>query len=239
MNVSNTYELIIAAKNNDESALNNLVSANIPLVKSIVSKFLNRGVEYEDLLQIGSIGLIKAIQKFDTSFNVQFSTYAVPMIMGEIKRFLRDNGSIKVSRSLKELAYKVKKVKDEINVNYNRDASLNEIAQLLNVDVNDIVLALDAVKIPMSLDDKSYDEDNKTSIIDVIKDENIDNNAIVDRIMLQNIIADLPIRDRQIIIMRYFQDKTQTEIAKALNISQVQVSRLENKILKNLKKEIS
>lgn len=234
----NSYSTIIKAQNGDEEALNSLISNNIALVKSIVAKFLNRGVEYDDLMQIGSIGLVRAIQKFDTGYDVKFSTYAVPMIMGEIKRYLRDNGAIKVSRSLKETAYKAMKAGEDIKNRLGREATLEEISQEIGVEIDDIIMSLDSVKAPMSLDEAMYDDNSKTTILESLEDSKEAVENVIDRIMLKQMLSKLPVRDRQIIVLRYFYDKTQSEVARSLNISQVQVSRLENKILKMLKQDI-
>lgn len=234
----NSYESILKAQEGDEYALNALVGGNIALVKSIVAKFLNRGVEFDDLMQIGSIGLIRAVQRFDTSYDVKFSTYAVPMIMGEIKRFLRDNGTIKVSRTLKEIACKAIRISEEIKNQLGREATLEEVADKLEISVDDLVVAMDSIKTPMSLDEALYDDNDKSTILDSLQDNNQTGETVLDRIMLKQMLSQLPVRDRQIIILRYFQDKTQSEVARQLNISQVQVSRLEGKILKQLKNEI-
>lgn len=234
----NSYESIISAQQGDGDALNSIISGNIALVKSIVAKFLNRGVEYEDLVQIGSIGLIKAVQKFDTSYDVKFSTYAVPMIMGEIKRFLRDNGTIKVSRSLKETAHKAMRVSEEIKNSMGREATIEEISSRLEISTDELIMAMDSIRAPMSLDEALYDDNNKSTLIDSLEDTKQTADSFLDRIMLKQMLLKLPVRDRQIIMLRYFQDQTQSEVARQLNISQVQVSRLENKILKNLKQDI-
>ncbi len=160
------------------------------------------------------------------------------MIMGEIKRFLRDNGTVKVSRSLKETAYKAMRIGEKLKETLNRDATLNEISKELGISDDELLLALDSVKSPMSLDDTSYDEDSKMSLLDTLRDESFSDESMVDKIMLKQMLSSLSARDRQIIVLRYFHDKTQSEVARVLNISQVQVSRLENKILKSLKQNI-
>ncbi|NLO83768.1 MAG: RNA polymerase sporulation sigma factor SigF [Clostridiales bacterium] len=232
-----TIRLIQYAQNGDAKAKEELVNNNIALVKSIVKRFLNRGYEYEDLFQIGVIGLIKAINNYNPEFNVQFSTYAVPMIMGEIKRFLRDDGPIKVSRSLKELAGKVQIVKEKLKDTINREPTINEIAQEIGCPPEEIVHALEANRIPASIYDVIYeDDDNPIHLIDKIHQDNNQMGKLVDRIMLKEMLLKLDKRERAIIIMRYFQDRTQSDIANELGISQVQVSRIERKVLSKMRK---
>jgi len=225
-------ELINRAQNGDEQAKEELVKRNIALVKSIVKRFLNRGYEYEDLFQIGVIGLIKAINNYNPAFNVQFSTYAVPMIMGEIKRFLRDDGPIKVSRSLKELASRAQTVKEQLKNKLCREPTINEIAGEMGVSPEEIVHAMEANRIPSSIYDIIYeDDDNPILLIDKIHQDTSQMGKLIDRIMLKEMLAKLDRRERAIIIMRYFQDRTQSDIANELGISQVQVSRIEKKVL--------
>lgn len=230
-------KLIQDAQNGDSRAKEELVNGNIALVKSIVKRFLNRGYEYEDLLQIGVIGLIKAINNYNPEFKVQFSTYAVPMIMGEIKRFLRDDGPIKVSRSLKELAVKVQTVKERLKNILYREPTINEIANELECSPEEIVHALEANRIPSSIYDVIYeDEDNPILLIDKIHQDSNQMGKLVDRILLKEMLSKLDKRERAIIIMRYFQDRTQSDIANELGISQVQVSRIERKVLSKMRK---
>ena len=224
------------AQKGDEEAKEILVRKNIALVKSIVKKFLNRGHEYEDLFQLGSIGLLKAIQNYDPKYDVRFSTYAVPMIMGEIKRFLRDDGMIKVSRSLKELVVKSAAVRDQLKVQLGRDPSIQEIADAVGATPEEIVYAMDAVRTPASIHDIIYeDEDNPILIIDKIAENRSETDDAMERITLKELLSKLDKRERTIIIMRYFRDKTQSEIAEMLNISQVQVSRIEKKVLNKMR----
>lgn len=225
-----TLSLLERAQKGDEEAKEILVRKNIALVKSIVKKFLNRGHEYEDLFQLGSIGLLKAIQNYDPKYDVRFSTYAVPMIMGEIKRFLRDDGMIKVSRSLKELVVKSAAVRDQLKVQLGRDPSIQEIADAVGATPEEIVYAMDAVRTPASIHDIIYeDEDNPILLIDKIAENRSETDDAMERITLKELLSKLDKRERTIIIMRYFRDKTQSEIAEMLNISQVQVSRIEKK----------
>ena len=229
--------LIINAKAGDRQAQATLVEKNVGLVWSIVKRFQNRGYEIDDLYQIGSIGLIKAINKFDASYDVKFSTYAVPMIIGEIKRFIRDDGIIKVSRSLKEIASKARITKEIISKELGREPSVNEVAERMNVSPEELVLALEAGCTPESLYSTVGEGDNTPILL--IDRINADNNSsevdLIDKIAIRQILDSLDTRERQIIILRYFKEKTQVQIAKLLGISQVQVSRIEKKILKDIK----
>jgi RNA polymerase sporulation-specific sigma factor len=225
------------AKNGSEEAREKIVEDNTGLVWSVVRRFLGRGHDAEDLFQIGCIGLIKAIQKFDRSYDVRFSTYAVPMIMGEIKRYIRDDGIIKVSRSLKELAAKAKRAKDSLQKSLGREPSVSEIADSLKVDVSELVLALDSMNAPESL--SSTQGEDERELIEKI-DEGADTEGeIIDRLAINEALSRLKPRERQIIVLRYFSQKTQTQIAQMLGISQVQVSRIEKKVLRDMRKTIS
>lgn len=232
LNHEETIQLIKKAQNGDKQAKDKLVEFNLGLVLSIIKKFQNRGYERDDLFQLGSIGLIKAIQNFDTSYEVRFSTYAVPMIMGEIKRFIRDDGLIKVSRSLKETYHKVHLIKEKLSKDLNREPTLAEISNELGIDKEDIIMSLEAGYMPEYLYDTIHQDDGSpVLLIDKISKESVEDISIIDKITLKEIISKLEPRERQIVVMRYFQDKTQTEVAKKLGISQVQVSRIEKKIL--------
>lgn len=234
-----TLELIKRAQDGDKEAQSALVKGNIGLIKSIVKRFLNRGYEYEDLFQLGSIGLLKAIKNFDIRYNVRFSTYAVPMIVGEIKRFLRDDGMIKVSRSLKEINGKMKQVKERLTRDLGREPSLNEISEELGIPTEDLVMAIDAMAAPEYLYDTIHQDDGSPIfLIDKVSADEDHNAEMLDRITLKEIISKLKPRERQIIIMRYFQDKTQTQIAEKLGISQVQVSRIEKKIIEKMRQSL-
>jgi RNA polymerase sporulation-specific sigma factor len=231
-----TLELIQKAQNEDRDAKNTLVSYNLGLVRSVLKRFANRGYEKEDLYQLGCIGLVKAIEKFDFNYNVRFSTYAVPMIIGEIKRFLRDDGMIKVSRSLKQTAGRVKSRKEELFKRYGREPTLQELSDDLNISKEDIVMALDSNLQPDYLYDVIHqDEGSPVYLIDKISQTKVDDENILDRIALSEILSKLKARERQIIILRYFKDKTQTQVAQVLGISQVQVSRIEKKVLHRMK----
>lgn len=235
-----TLELIKLAQSGDKKASDELIEQNLGLIWSIVKKFTNRGYEAEDLFQIGAIGLIKCIRKFDLSFNVKFSTYAVPMIMGEIKRFIRDDGLIKVSRPLKEIAVKVKYMQDSLIKQNGCEPTVNELAAALEIDVCDLIMAMDANREVESLYSTVYQNDNNPIyLIDKLGMANDNNEKIVDNIVLNQVINTLTSREKQIINMRYFEDKTQTEVAKAIGVSQVQVSRIEKKVLIKLREQFN
>ncbi|MFA5524618.1 MAG: RNA polymerase sporulation sigma factor SigF [Tissierellales bacterium] len=233
---SETMDLIKKAQQGDENAQALLVDHNLGLVKSVLRRFVNRGHEPEDLYQLGCIGLLKAIQKFDVNFEVKFSTYAVPMIIGEIKRFLRDDGIIKVSRSLKQTAMKANIAKEKLTKELGRDPNIQEIAEEICVDKEDVVMALDSNVQPDYLYDVIHQNDGSPiHLIDRIMSSEDEDVELLDRITIKQILGQLKPRDRQIIIMRYFKDKTQTEIASMLGISQVQVSRIEKRVLQDMK----
>ncbi|EGD49717.1 RNA polymerase, sigma 28 subunit, SigF [Ruminiclostridium papyrosolvens DSM 2782] len=232
--------LIIKAKAGDKQAQSVLVERNVGLVWSIVKRFQNRGYEVDDLFQIGSIGLIKAINKFDTSYDVKFSTYAVPMIIGEIKRFIRDDGIIKVSRSLKEISSKARITKEIMSKELGREPTINEIAQRMNISPEELVMAIEAGCTPESLYSTIGDGDNSPILL-IDRIDAADNNCevdLIDKIAIRQILDTLDTRERQIIILRYFKEKTQVQIAKLLGISQVQVSRIEKKILRDIKSKM-
>lgn len=234
-----TLDLIVMSQEGDKEARDRLVSENVGLVWSIVRRFVNRGHELEDLFQIGSIGLIKAIDKFDISFEVKFSTYAVPMITGEIKRFLRDDGMIKVSRSLKELAIKIRVTRDHFIYQNGRDPTMEELSEELCVSKEDIVMAIETNSEVESLYKTIYQGDgNAIFLIDKLTEQQDEHEELVDRLALNEIIASLDEKEQKIIRLRYFDDRTQTDIAKELGISQVQVSRIEKKILKVMRERL-
>ena len=234
-----TLELIKLAHQGDKEARDTIVNENIGLVWSVVRRFSNRGHDLEDLFQIGSIGLLKAIDKFDLKFDVKFSTYAFPMITGEIKRFLRDDGMIKVSRSLKEMSYKAKCSKEQLSYKLGREPTIEEIAVDLNVNSEELVMAMESASEVESLYKTIYQGDgNSIYLIDKIDESTCDNDEILDKIVLSDAINSLDEKEKNIIMLRYFKDKTQSEIAKEIGISQVQVSRLEKKILKTMRDKI-
>lgn len=233
-----TFALLEEAKSGNDLAKEKLISLNSPLIKSIVKRYLNRGIEYDDLYQLGALGFVKAINNYDPSFNVKFTTYAVPMIAGEIKRFLRDDGSVKVSRSIKHTAVLIKNFINEYNKLHLSNPSLETIAKELNIDINDIVLAMEANTSPLSLNEKYGNDEDGLSIMDKLPD-NFSLDGFVDKLALRTIIESLSSREKQVIIMRYYLDKTQSEIAKELGVSQVQISRIENKVLNEMKEKMT
>lgn len=236
---SSNSELLPLAKAGDIEAMNKLIEINLPLVSSISKKFINRGYDYEDIFQIGSIGLVKAIKNFDVKFNVKFSTYAVPMIMGEIKRFLRDDGIIKVSRNVKSLARKIHFDREALSKELNREPTIEELSQYSGVNKEDIVLAVESSANLQYLYDTIHQDDGApVLLIDKISESNIEDNSVVDRIALKDVLQNLDSKSRQIIMLRYFKDKTQVQVAKMLGISQVQVSRIEKKVLLEMRKQL-
>ena len=231
-----TLKLISKSQQGDRDSEESLIKHNVGLISSIAKRFLNRGYEFEDLFQIGSIGLIKAIKNFDPSFSVKFSTYAVPMIMGEIKRFIRDDGIIKVSRSMKDVAKKSKIARERLSKELGRDPTINELAEDMHISPEDLVMAMDSMITPEYLYDVIHQDDGSpVLLIDKLAEDDHVDNEITDRIALKEVLERLDAKARQIIILRYFKDKTQTEIANMLGISQVQVSRIEKKVLAKMK----
>lgn len=231
-----TITLIERAQNNDENAKAELLQNNIPLIKSIVRRYQNKQIEYEDLVQLGTLGFIKAVNNFDVSFGVRFSTYAVPMIAGEIKRYIRDNGAIKVSRSLKAQNQVINVFIEEYRQKNSRDPSVKEIADYMKIEESDVVFIMDSARYPVSI--YAEKDDDGLSLEDKLcSKENQDD--YIERVVLREVIDSFDERDKKIIFLRYYRDKTQSEIAKELGVSQVQVSRLEAKILDRLKKELA
>jgi len=231
-----TLALIKLAQQGDDDAKEKLIAENIPLIKSIVKRFGSR-LEYDDLMQLGAMGLVKAITNFDDSFNVRFSTYAVPMISGEIKRFLRDDGALKVSRWAKTLAVKISQYIDSCLKQGEPEPSVEKLAEHFEVEPHDIVFAMDTTHYLVSLSEPVGDEDGVSVGDKIVGDSSPDEN--LDTLMLRDCVQNLPEREKKIIMLRYFRDKTQSEVAKELGISQVQVSRIEAKILKKLKENIA
>lgn len=230
-----TLELIPLAKAGDGEAMEELVRCNMALVRSIVKKYVNRGVEYDDLYQIGSMGLVKAVKNFDPAYNVRFSTYAVPMIAGEIKRYLRDDGMIKVSRSLKELAGKAAAAQVELSSSLGRDPGIQELAEYMGENPEDISMAMDASRPHISIYEPVYGDEGDALVMDKLTGSSDGDDDALDRILLQQLMSILEPREQKIIMLRYFRDKTQSEIAASMGISQVQVSRLESRIMKKLR----
>ena len=243
--MDDTKELILRAHNGDKAARDKLVLENIGLVYSVSRRFAGRGYELEDINQIGTIGLIKAIDKFDDSFDVRFSTYAVPMIAGEITRFLRDDGMLKVSRSLKENGYRIKKASDELVSQNGREATIEELAAATELSVEDVVMALEANTDVESIYRTIYQNDgNEVYLVDKLSGSSGDTvrdefagaqEQLLNSILLEQLLAELDEMEGKLIMLRYFKEMTQTQVADKLGISQVQVSRLEKKILRKLR----
>jgi len=222
----------------DEGAKEAVIAENQGLVWSVARRFLNRGYEADDLFQIGSIGLLKSVYKFNTSYEVKFSTYAVPMIMGEIKRFLRDDGMIKVSRHLKELSVRAKYFQEKLTAEHGGAPTITELAAALEVDAEELVLAMDAGREVESLYQTVHKgEREPVLLIDKLCEREADGSSIDDNIAIRQVIAQLKPKEQQIVYMRYFHDKTQSEIAKEIGVSQVQISRLEKRILKTMREK--
>ncbi|MFC4022886.1 RNA polymerase sporulation sigma factor SigF [Oceanobacillus longus] len=229
-------DYIFKSQQGDKEARDILVEKNIRLVWSVVQRFINRGYDPDDLFQIGSIGLIKSIDKFDLSYDVRFSTYAVPMIIGEIQRFIRDDGSVKVSRSLKETGNKIRRKRDELTKEYGRSPTVTELANALEISPEEVVHAQEAAKSPQSIYETVFENDgDPITLLDQIADQD---SKWFDKLTLQEAIRSLTERERLIVYLRYYKDQTQTEVADRLGISQVQVSRLEKKILEDMKKNM-
>lgn len=237
----NNYEDIIKAQNGDKEIMASLVKNNMGLVYSITKRFQSRGYEMEDLNQLGTIGLIKAIKQFDTSYDVKLSTYSVPYILGEIKRYIRDDGKIKVSRSIKELAMKIKMIEKEYFDKKGKEITIEELAKILKVSKEEIAVAIDATSssVVTSINEPIYNKnDEQICIEDMIQSNKNEETEITNKLSLQQLLQELNDRDKEIIILRYFKENTQTQIAKMLGVSQVQVSRIEKKILLDMRRKL-
>ncbi|MDO4337661.1 MAG: SigF/SigG family RNA polymerase sporulation sigma factor [Eubacteriales bacterium] len=234
--MDHTLALIGRAHQGDKEARDTLFEENVGLIYSVARRFLGRGVEMEDLFQIGSIGLLKAVDHFDMAFDVKFSTYAVPMIAGEIKRFLRDDGMLKVSRSLKENHYRIYQAREEMERRLGREPTLTEISGEIGISMEELVLAMESKVEVESLHKTIYQgEGTEISLMDKLPENENQQELLLDRIFLEEILDTLEPKEKQLICMRYFKDMTQTEIAGELGVSQVQVSRMEKRILRNLR----
>lgn len=232
----NNLTNIVKAQSGDEQAMTDLLNNNKGLIWNIVKRFTNRGYETEDIYQIGCMGFIKAIKRFDTSFEVQISTYAVPYILGEIKRFIRDDGAIKVSRSTKELAIKILELQKEYMNKTGEEISLSQISKTLKTPKEEITFALDCLKPVSSIyEETNGASDDDRTIIDKLTNDEDEANTVTDKIALKQLIENLDSREKQIIMLRFYKDKTQSQVAKVLGITQVQVSRIEKKILNSMK----
>ncbi len=235
-----TNALLIKYKNGDLSAREELISGNLRLVLSVIRRFANRGEMIDDLFQIGCVGLIKAIDNFDVTLGLRLSTYAVPMVIGELRRFLRDNSAIRVSRSMRDTAYKALKTKEELTNLNQREPTISEIAKAMNRSTEDIVFALDGIMDPVSLYDPVYSDSGGDTIcvMDQVGDtKNTDENWL-EHIALKEAIENLSTRERLILSLRFYDGKTQTEVASEIGISQAQVSRLEKSAIDRIKKQL-
>lgn len=232
---SEKIELLKKARQGDKQARDELIKGNLRLVLSVIQRFQNRGESMDDLFQVGVIGLIKAIDNFNLDLNVKFSTYAVPMCIGEIRRYLRDDSPIRVSRSMKDMAYKAMQVKEELINKNKKEPSVDEIAKALNMEKSEVVLALEAIVDPISLYEPVYNDGGDTIyVMDQVGDNNTDGDWI-DEIMIKDELKNLEPREKNILYLRFMQGKTQMEVAKEVGISQAQVSRLEKTALKRIK----
>ncbi len=234
-----TMELLRRSRQGDAAAREALISGNLRLVLSVIQRFSGRGENLDDLFQVGCIGLMKAIDNFNPDFDVRFSTYGVPMIIGEIRRYLRDNSALRVSRSMRDTAYRVLQAKEQYMAEHQREPSLDEIARQLGLRREDVVTALDAVTDPVSLFDPVYADGGDTvCVMDQVRDERSTDESWLERIALKEAVAKLGERERRILAMRFFQGKTQMEVSAEVGISQAQVSRLEKSALKQIRKNM-
>ncbi len=227
---------IRAAKAGDNAAKEALLENNVSLLKSIVRRYLGKGVEFDDLFQLASMGLLKAVYGFDESFGVRFSTYAVPMIAGEIKRFMRDDGSVKVSRAMKATAKSMNQYIEEYTLRHGNAPSLKEIAESFHMEENEAVFVLGSSRMPVSIYEQSEYKDEKTQGL-IERLPTVDNqDEIIEQMQLKTVIDSLPEREKKIIMLRYFRDMTQSEVAEVIGVSQVQISRIENKVVSDMKR---
>ena len=235
---TDTLALIKRAQQGDEEAKQILIEENSPLVKSVIKRFKGKGIEYDDLYQLGCVGFLKAIKNFNTDFNVKFSTYVVPMVIGEIKRFMRDDGEIKVSRAIKSLNLKISKFIENFLKEHIRKPTTKEIAKEFNIDESEVIFTMDSAKMPISMFATYDDDSNKGQYLIDRFMQTGDNEEVLDSISLKEALSSLDERDKKIVLLRFFRDKTQSEIANVLNISQVQVSRLECKIIEKMREKL-
>ena len=234
-----TMELLRRTKAGDQAARQELIEGNLRLVLSVIQRFSGRGENADDLFQVGCVGLIKAIDNFDISQPVRFSTYGVPMIIGEIRRYLRDNSSMRVSRSMRDTAYKVLQAKEKFLAEHQRDPSIEEIARQLGIKREDVVFALDAISDPVSLYEPVYSDGGDTiCVMDQVKDSRNTDESWLEQIALKEAIARLSERERHILNLRFFEGKTQMEVSAEVGISQAQVSRLEKNAINQIKKNL-
>ena len=234
-----TNQLIALAKGGDNTAKEKLIAENSNLIKSIVKRYLGKGVEYDDLYQLASFGLLKAINGFDTTYGVRFSTYAVPMISGEIKRFMRDDGSIKVSRTIKATAKEINKFIQSQTPEKGDAPTVKDVANQFKMDESEVVFIMGSTHMPISLYAQGDYKDDKTQeLIERIPSSD-DDDDVIDKILLKSAIACLDERDKKVIMLRYFRDMTQSEVATHLGVSQVQVSRIENRIMQTFRRQLT
>lgn len=227
--------LLERVRNGDEEARQTLIETNLKLVRTVVQRFAPRGYDADDLFQIGCIGLVKAIDNFDLNYEVKFSTYAVPMIIGEIRRFLRDDNPIRVSRSIKERAYSIKKVREDLTQHLGRDPTLNEVAKKMGIEPEDVATAIEAIQTPASLSEPFYQNEGEPILLADQLSQGSCEQEWLDYVMLKQILEKLEEKERLLVLLRFFQDKTQTEVAETMGLSQVHISRMEKKILKKMK----
>lgn len=239
LDVEETNDLIRKAKQGDCEAKEKLLLENGNLIKSIVRRYLNKGVEYDDLFQLASLGLLKAISGFDESFNVRFSTYAVPMIAGEIKRFMRDDGSIKVSRAMKSCAKQINLFIEQFSAKRGRQPTLKEISEKFEIPESEVVFTMGSTRMPVSIYAQGeYKDEKGQELLEKLPVEDRQE-EIIESLQLKTAIESLPEREKKVIILRYFRDMTQSEVATMLGVSQVQVSRIENRIMENFRKSLT
>ena len=235
-------EEILRAQNNDKDAMTKIIKKNSGLIWSIVKRFSGRGYEIEDLYQIGCVGFIKSIKRFDTSFDVKLSTYAVPYMIGEIKRYIRDDGLVKVSRSIKELGIKIKELQKEYFYKRGEEITISQIAKELKVSKEDVALAMEANNTVESIESSTYTNNkdgNSISLIETIKNDKNEEEMITNSLTVKQLISGLEKREKEVILLRFYKEKTQAQVAKILGITQVQVSRIERKILENMKRKLT
>lgn len=237
--MEDTMILIERSHHGDKEAKEQLVEENVGLIWSVVKRFSGRGTDMEDLFQIGAMGLIKAIDKFDLSYDVKFSTYAVPMIIGEIKRFLRDDGIVKVSRTLKENYWKIRRESEQFMKQQGRDPTMEELSELTGLTREEIAQALEAtVEVESIYKPMQQKDGSEVYLLDRLESKERDMHQLLDQVVVQQLLQELPAEERKLITMRYLQEKTQTEVARVLGISQVQVSRMEKRVLRQMREKL-
>ena len=238
LNEQETIQLLRRAKQGDAEAKELLLSHNTSLLKSILKRYLGKGVEYDDLFSLACMGFLKAIAGFDEKFGVRFSTYAVPMIAGEIKRFLRDDGSVKVSRAMKKTAREINKYIEAYSAEHGCQPSVKELAEVFSMDEGEVVFTLGSSRMPVSIYESSdYKDEKSTTLLEKLPAKD-NQDEMIERMVLRQAIEKLPERERKIVFLRFFRDMTQSEVAKAIGVSQVQISRIESRIIKQFKSEL-